>query len=149
MNLRNRFSKEAQKCYCGASICRGWLGEEPDEESEEEEYEEEEEELVETADVSQVAELPTIEHTKADVSVSGDLKPTGDKVHEKTRGIDTTTVQGKLSITPLPEGTPSTPEKKMVKKKIPKKKPRVEMLDEIDVRKCLQSLKLYYNGLLF
>lgn len=38
------YRKEAQKCYCEAATCRGWLGEEPDEEDEDEEDEDEEEE---------------------------------------------------------------------------------------------------------
>ncbi|CAH4012491.1 unnamed protein product [Pieris brassicae] len=34
-----RFGKVAQRCYCGAENCRGWIGAEPD--SEDEDYEEE------------------------------------------------------------------------------------------------------------
>lgn len=33
--------KEGLKCYCEASNCRGWIGEEPEDSSEEEEEEEE------------------------------------------------------------------------------------------------------------
>jgi histone-lysine N-methyltransferase SETD2 len=28
-----RYGQEAQKCFCGAKICRGWLGGEPDKEN--------------------------------------------------------------------------------------------------------------------
>ena len=35
--------KEAQKCYCETAICRGWLGDEPDEDDEEEDEDDEEE----------------------------------------------------------------------------------------------------------
>lgn len=37
-----RYGQEAQKCYCGSSNCRGWLGGEPDKENEIPEEEEEE-----------------------------------------------------------------------------------------------------------
>lgn len=39
-----RYGKEAQRCYCNAENCRGWIGEEPDSDDEFEEGEEEEEE---------------------------------------------------------------------------------------------------------
>ncbi|XP_063617215.1 probable histone-lysine N-methyltransferase CG1716 [Cydia splendana] len=35
-----RFGKEAQRCYCGADACRGWIGAEPDSDDEDEEEEE-------------------------------------------------------------------------------------------------------------
>ncbi|XP_050692390.1 histone-lysine N-methyltransferase SETD2-like isoform X3 [Eriocheir sinensis] len=31
-----RYGREPQKCYCGTAICRGWLGESPDEQTKEE-----------------------------------------------------------------------------------------------------------------
>ncbi|XP_043235572.1 probable histone-lysine N-methyltransferase CG1716 [Amphibalanus amphitrite] len=37
-----RYGKEAQKCFCGSDICRGWIGEKTDDTSSEEEEEEEE-----------------------------------------------------------------------------------------------------------
>ncbi|CAH2229034.1 jg21009 [Pararge aegeria aegeria] len=40
-----RFGKVAQRCYCGAENCRGWIGAEPDSDDE---YDEEEEEDVST-----------------------------------------------------------------------------------------------------
>lgn len=43
-----RYGKEAQKCFCGSKNCRGWIGENPDDEEEEEEEEIEEEEEVES-----------------------------------------------------------------------------------------------------
>ncbi|CAB3250495.1 unnamed protein product [Arctia plantaginis] len=36
-----RFGKVAQRCYCGASNCRGWIGGEPDSEDEDDEEEDE------------------------------------------------------------------------------------------------------------
>lgn len=38
-----RYGKEAQKCYCETSTCRGWLGEEPDDDEDEDEDEDDEE----------------------------------------------------------------------------------------------------------
>ncbi|KAI5640686.1 SET domain-containing protein [Phthorimaea operculella] len=35
-----RFGKVAQRCYCGADACRGWIGAEPDSDDEDEEEEE-------------------------------------------------------------------------------------------------------------
>lgn len=35
-----RYGREPQKCYCGTAICRGWLGESPDEKTKEEKEEE-------------------------------------------------------------------------------------------------------------
>ncbi|XP_018019257.1 microtubule-associated protein futsch isoform X2 [Hyalella azteca] len=35
-----RYGREPQKCYCGTAICRGWLGEPPDEKTKEEKEEE-------------------------------------------------------------------------------------------------------------
>lgn len=35
-----RYGREPQKCYCGTSVCRGWLGESPDEKTKEEKDEE-------------------------------------------------------------------------------------------------------------
>ncbi|KAK3863517.1 hypothetical protein Pcinc_030719 [Petrolisthes cinctipes] len=35
-----RYGREPQRCYCGTSLCRGWLGEAPDEKTKEEKDEE-------------------------------------------------------------------------------------------------------------
>ncbi|KAF2368332.1 WW domain [Trinorchestia longiramus] len=35
-----RYGREPQKCYCGTAVCRGWLGEPPDEKTKEEKEEE-------------------------------------------------------------------------------------------------------------
>ncbi|KAL0273974.1 UNVERIFIED_CONTAM: hypothetical protein PYX00_006522 [Menopon gallinae] len=60
-----RYGKEAQKCYCEAPSCRGWIGENPDgvdeddeddEEEEEEEDEDDEEELSGTGGVPKEGE---------------------------------------------------------------------------------------------
>ena len=38
------FRREPQKCYCGTEICRGWLGEAPDQKTREEKDQEKKEE---------------------------------------------------------------------------------------------------------
>lgn len=142
----NFFRKEAQKCYCGASICRGWLGEEPDEESEEEEYEEEEEEIVET--VSKVTELPLSEDVKLEISLyelPGDKKPliSGEVEikNEQPLGAHEVKPEEKLPVSAqTPSISPIKTEKKIVKKKVPKKKSRVELFEEIDVRMAFTKL---------
>ncbi|VVC99115.1 unnamed protein product [Leptidea sinapis] len=53
-----RFGKVAQRCYCGAENCRGWIGAEPDSDDE---YDEEEEDVSttksETTELSQIQPL--------------------------------------------------------------------------------------------
>lgn len=144
------FRKEAQKCFCGASICRGWLGEEPDEESEEEEeYEEEEEEIVATAEVSKVAEFPC-DDVKLEIHLtelpedkkplaSGEVEIKG----EQPLGVHEFKPEEKLPTSAeTPAISPVKTEKKVLKRKISKKKPRVELFEEIDVRKRFKKLIL-------
>ncbi|CAG9771752.1 unnamed protein product [Ceutorhynchus assimilis] len=57
-----RYGKEAQKCYCEAQICRGWLGERPDDSDDDEEEEEEEDEEEEE-------EPQKVEPTKSEVQI--------------------------------------------------------------------------------
>lgn len=63
-----RYGKEAQKCFCEAANCRGWIGEEPDSEDEDDEDEEEEEDEVEGEDGEEVEDG---EETDADDEESG------------------------------------------------------------------------------
>ncbi|XP_063376653.1 probable histone-lysine N-methyltransferase CG1716 [Cydia fagiglandana] len=51
-----RFGKEAQRCYCGADACRGWIGAEPDSDDEDEE---EEEDDVSTTKVPEAVSVET------------------------------------------------------------------------------------------
>lgn len=64
-----RYGKEAQKCYCEATICRGWIGEEPDDDDEEddEEDEDEEEEEEEPVAVPDIVELKPEDLTLTEV----------------------------------------------------------------------------------
>lgn len=66
------YRKEAQKCYCEAPSCRGWLGEEPDEE-EGEEYEEEEEENELTSEDQPIPE--TVKEEKVAETTSEEVLP--------------------------------------------------------------------------
>lgn len=66
-----RYGKEAQKCYCDAANCRGWIGEEPDSEDEyevdDEDEDDEEEKMIKAAEVATVevkTELPSINSLK-------------------------------------------------------------------------------------
>ncbi|KAJ8945452.1 hypothetical protein NQ314_009204 [Rhamnusium bicolor] len=99
-----RYGKEAQKCYCEASICRGWLGERPDEDSEDEDEEEEEEEDVEVT-VAEKTEKPT--------EVAVVVKDEGIKVEKE-----------------LEQDSPAIPV--VVKRKSPRKKPRKDMFEDLD-----------------
>lgn len=67
-----RYGKEAQKCFCEASTCRGWLGEEPDEEDDEDDEDEDEEEEIEDKD--QEEDKPDVkkEAKKESREISGD-----------------------------------------------------------------------------
>ncbi|GLV38878.1 SET domain containing 2 [Carabus blaptoides fortunei] len=47
-----RYGKEAQKCYCESANCRGWIGEEPDEDDDDEDDDEDSEREEETEDQS-------------------------------------------------------------------------------------------------
>lgn len=110
------------------------MGEEPDEESEEEEEEYEEEEEVETAEVLQVAHLPAVSDVKIEESLTEHVIPdilTGEKLQLDKAGENE---EKKPSITAHQVITPTIlTEKKVVKRKVPKRKARVELFEEIDV----------------
>lgn len=38
LNIFNNFRKEAQKCFCEALNCRGWIGDNPEDNKEKDEY---------------------------------------------------------------------------------------------------------------
>ncbi|KAF7266294.1 hypothetical protein GWI33_020325 [Rhynchophorus ferrugineus] len=107
-----RYGKEAQKCYCEAATCRGWLGERPDE-SEEEEEDDEEEEIVKT---------DTNEKSKAAVSIPNDIELPEDITQltkENQNKTETTTEKTDVSETPH-----------IIPKKTTKRKPRKDILYE-------------------
>ncbi|XP_037088867.1 probable histone-lysine N-methyltransferase CG1716, partial [Pollicipes pollicipes] len=53
-----RYGKEAQKCFCGSDICRGWIGEKTDEPPAEDDDEDEDERAEEAADEAGAAVGP-------------------------------------------------------------------------------------------
>ncbi|KAH0814371.1 hypothetical protein GEV33_008420 [Tenebrio molitor] len=103
-----RYGKEAQKCFCEAAICRGWLGEQPeDDDDEEEEEEEEEEEYVEENE----------EQIKDEAE---------EKADENVEKLDT-----ELKETKTVEEI-EKPAKKEKKKRSPRKKPRKDIFEDLD-----------------
>lgn len=114
------------------------MGEEPDEESEEEEYEEEDEELVDTAAVTKVRQLLSVDLVKADIAAEAKQTIFDEtKMQDIKPGLDVAVNEAKPQLSEEVHVPPVTPEKKVVKKKVTKKKPRVELFEEIDVRVCL------------
>jgi hypothetical protein len=114
--------KEAQKCFCEAAICRGWLGEQPeDDDDEEEEEEEEEEEYVEENE----------EQIKDEAE---------EKADENVEKLDT-----ELKETKTVEEI-EKPAKKEKKKRSPRKKPRKDIFEDLDV--ILFPFISYFIGLL-
>lgn len=107
------FRKEAQKCYCEAENCRGWIGEEPDseeeedDEDEEEEGEEEEEEEIEESTNQIEDKYPTM----AELTVDNNLiEPTNDSQDDANNRL-------KVNEKPIVPSTPS-PTKKIRKPKL-------------------------------
>ncbi|CAG9853837.1 unnamed protein product [Phyllotreta striolata] len=113
-----RYGKEAQKCYCGASICRGWLGEQPDSDDEEEEEEEEEEEDGKSSAALQKHESDAVS------SEFGDSKDDLKKDIKGDKDADETSSQV--------ENDTAQPKSSPIKRRVQKKKPRIEMFEEID-----------------
>ncbi|XP_045472360.1 probable histone-lysine N-methyltransferase CG1716 [Harmonia axyridis] len=105
-----RYGKEAQKCYCEAPSCRGWLGEEPDDDEEGEEDEEEEEE-------------EEVEEVEENVEV----KPIVDKVPEVKEEPSTAEVIPKIEKEEIPSVVQVTPKIKKIK---PKRKLRKELFED-------------------
>lgn len=115
--------KEAQKCYCEAATCRGWLGERPDDDSEDEDEEEEEEEdegETESAVVPKVEivdkEGGEIEAMEVDLKIA-EVAEEGAMPEVKVEKMEAETA-----------AVPVTP-----KRKSPRKKPRKDLFEELDV----------------
>ncbi|XP_018319367.1 probable histone-lysine N-methyltransferase CG1716 [Agrilus planipennis] len=147
-----RYGKEAQKCYCEAPSCRGWLGEEPDDEDEEEaeEMEEEEEEKEETEDEESVDkkkdEGDKTSKLRKDVVVKQKVKKS--LKDEGVKEDSVLTDEPKLG-TETPEKVKSKEEKSKIinKVKTPKSKPnkilqktRKELFDDSDLNEEIQTL---------
>ncbi|XP_056630996.1 probable histone-lysine N-methyltransferase CG1716 isoform X2 [Diorhabda sublineata] len=112
-----RYGKEAQKCYCGASICRGWLGEQPD--SDEEEDEEEEDEIEETKPTTLESTIKNVITTSLSTEIKDEIKSEYTKSDKEAMGKDSSQ-------------TAASSVKPVIKKKVQKKKPRIEMFEEVD-----------------
>nr|XP_022901016.1 probable histone-lysine N-methyltransferase CG1716 [Onthophagus taurus] len=85
-----RYGKEAQKCFCEASTCRGWLGEEPDDDDEDDEEEDEEDEEDDDQDTKsaikdneKTEEVEKLEEEKAEISGESDQIVKEEKVVKK------------------------------------------------------------------
>lgn len=116
--------KEAQKCYCEAENCRGWIGEEPDseeeeddeEEAEEEEESEEEADQIEENDVTPIAS----ELSKSDIAADNNLIGPADVSQDDT-------LNDTLNEKPIvPSKTPS-PTKKIRKAKLDQKQKKFKI----------------------
>lgn len=114
------------------------MGEEPDEESEED-YEEEEE-IGETAELTQTAEISggDVEKRELPFKELHLVEKSVTLAEIKTEDEILTTVESKSDVkyTVVPAETTIsaiTPEKKIIRNKISKKKPGVELFEEIDV----------------
>lgn len=142
-------SKEAQKCYCETALCRGWLGEEPDEDEEEEEIEEEveleeEEEEEEEDDQEEIHEK---EHRKQEKIEKQDKKE--DEVALKTQKDDTLTEVEEKPIEPpsidlaIPKQKSKALKAKKEKKTIIRRKKktlRKELFEDPDLDEEIASL---------
>lgn len=134
-----RYGKEAQKCFCEAPSCRGWLGEEPDdddededdedeEEDDEEEDEEEEEEVEIETVIEKKDELETFEE-HAEQTIEKDISEL--QTEE--------TVEG--STEPLEKPTKPKPKKKEKKKLVKLKKSRKDIFDDLDLDEEIATLQ--------
>lgn len=121
-----RYGKEAQKCYCGASICRGWLGEEPDEDDEEDEEEEDEDEE---------------EEEEIDVKEEDKLESLDEETNEKSSAETILPEESMEGVSPLEEKVVEKPKKKKEKKKVMKqKKPRKDIFEDLDLDEEIETL---------
>lgn len=115
-----RYGQEAQKCYCGAENCRGWLGGNPDEDENVEDDDEEEEEL-ETESESESSEEEIEEVVEKSKEISVETKEILDTSDE----LITDPVMP--VVKPLPENHTKLeplPKPKKIRRKLRRKSPR-------------------------
>lgn len=105
-------SKEAQKCYCESALCRGWLGERPDS-SDEEDEEEEEDEDGQTESKKDTVKM----ETGVDIKDKSLEEPDehSDSMNESLQDVSKT------------ETSPAS------EKKTARRKPRKDLLEDMDV----------------
>ncbi|XP_031343380.1 histone-lysine N-methyltransferase SETD2-like isoform X2 [Photinus pyralis] len=157
-----RYGKEAQKCFCESSLCRGWLGEEPDDDDdddeEEEEEEEEDEEEVEKVVREVVPEVTKAEEEQPPLPPEPPvIVPATEPVVELPPPVTPTLVPEPIIKVETPEPIPSktppvvtpaeiqlpvkvqTPARKE-KKKIIKRKILKDLFEDVDVDEELELL---------
>lgn len=116
--------KEAQKCYCEAENCRGWIGEEPDSEDEVEEEEDEEDDGVEESeedeDVLEEEEVTpiTTELTGTPATIDDHLVEPPDVDREDTSDVQVSEKSILVIKTPSPT--------KKIRKPKPKPEPKLK-----------------------
>lgn len=117
--------KEAQKCYCEAENCRGWIGEEPDSEEEEEEAEDEEESEVEADEIEEndITAIPS-ELSKSDTAIDNNLIEPAD-VSQDT--LNETRLNDTLNEKPIVPSTTPSPTKKIRKAKLEQKQKKFKI----------------------
>ncbi|XP_037032827.1 probable histone-lysine N-methyltransferase CG1716 isoform X2 [Bradysia coprophila] len=138
-----RYGKEAQRCYCEAENCRGWIGEEPD--SEEEEDEEEEEYDEEEGEDESEEETPQIEEkvTPLTTELPGPETIDENKLTDPITSVKQEDINDKLPvdekpILPIKKEKPASPVKKVRKPKLePKPKKfkikKAEIMEDPDL----------------
>ncbi|XP_019761367.1 probable histone-lysine N-methyltransferase CG1716 [Dendroctonus ponderosae] len=113
-----RYGKEAQKCYCEAPTCRGWLGDRPDESEDEDEEDEDEatevaaEPAKPPAEESAVVAKEQLEST----SLQSDIPTPMDTAEVASVSADQ--IQTEPSITPERLESPKKAGKKKLRKEV-------------------------------
>ncbi|GJQ84695.1 hypothetical protein Trydic_g12714 [Trypoxylus dichotomus] len=126
-----RYGKEAQKCFCEASTCRGWLGEEPDDEDDEDEDDDEDEEEDEEEDDEDEANRKN-ETSQAvkDGSIQELPHPEAMESQDKV---------GESQAVPVvkPEKSPKKEKKKVLRQRLPRK----ELFEDLDLDDEIETLQ--------
>ncbi|XP_060519038.1 variant-silencing SET domain-containing protein [Cylas formicarius] len=123
-----RYGREAQKCYCEAAACRGWLGERPDESEEEDEDEEADKEDIRIVGGEKDAgkDLKRDSHTK-NLLVAGEKDAEKEskfsETHQNRKDVESPSI-GKFVTTSKPA----------------KRKPRKEILEDLDLNEEIEML---------
>ncbi|XP_053684224.1 probable histone-lysine N-methyltransferase CG1716 [Sabethes cyaneus] len=130
-----RYGRRAQKCYCEAENCTGWIGGDPgsdgESEYEEEEVEESEEEDTQTAEAAVVSTDTALENLKLEGGKEGE-------------GIARPTAEGDAQLMKQDESIPvikSEQKPRKVRKRVERpKKRRQQILEDPDLEKEINQL---------
>lgn len=115
-------SKAAQRCYCEADCCRGWIGEEPDSDEEIEDDDEEDEEVEDEVD----EETAIVEQSARSSPTLGT-----DDATTTIESLDALSLPPTVVKTPPIRGRPRKPAAVAAKK--PTKPKRAEIMDDLDL----------------